>query len=67
MQFLTPRILFTTLIAIKDEGHLTGSLETLWLDYIKWNNRAIVPMDLKVGNCETKYMAWLSQVICRKV
>ena len=57
MQFLTPHILFTTLIAIKDEGYLTGSLETLWLDYIKWNNRAIVPMELKVSNCETKCMA----------
>ena len=49
IQFLTPHILFTTLIVTKEEGHLTGSLQTLWLDYIKWNNRAIVPTELKVS------------------
>ena len=57
MQFLTPRIIFTTLKATKDKGHVTARLQTLWLDYINWDNKAIVPTELKVGNCETKRMA----------
>ena len=57
MQFLTPHILFTTLIATKDEGHLTGRLQILWLDYTKWNNQAIVPTELKVSSCETNCVA----------
>lgn len=67
MQFLTPHILFTTLSVTKEEGHLTGRLQTLWLDYIQWNKRAIVPTELKVSTCETKCMAYLTLVICRRV
>ena len=67
MQFLTPRILFTTLKATKDKGHVTARLQTLWLNYINWNNKAIVPTELKVGNRETKRMAFLTHVIYRKL
>ena len=49
MQFLTPRIIFTTLKATKDKGHVTARLQTLWLDYINWDNKAIVPTELKVS------------------
>lgn len=54
MQFLTPRISFTTLIATKNKGYLTGRLQTLWLHYISWDDQGIIPTEFKVSNRETK-------------
>ena len=54
MQYLTPPILFKTLIATKNKGALTGRLQTLWLNYISWDDQAIIPTAFKVRNRETK-------------
>ena len=54
MQYLTPLILFETLIATKNKGHLTGRLRTLWLNHINWDDQEIIPTKFKVRNCETK-------------
>ena len=54
MQYLTPPILFETLIATKNKGRLTGRLRTLWLNYINWDDQEIVPTKFKVRNRETK-------------
>ena len=53
MQYLTPPILFKTLIATKNKGALTGRLQTLWLNYINWDDQAIIPTAFKVRNRET--------------
>ena len=54
MQYLTPPILFKTLIATKNKGYLTGRLQTLWLNYINWDDQEIIPTELKVRNRDTK-------------
>ena len=54
MQHLTPPILFKTLRATKHEGYLTGRLQSLWLNYINWDDQAIVPTAFKVRNAETR-------------
>ena len=54
MQYLTPPILFKTLMATKNKGYLTGRLQTLWLNYIKWDDQGIIPTAFKVRSCRTK-------------
>ena len=54
MQYLTPPILFKTLRVTKHEGYLTGRLQSLWLNYINWGDKAIVPTAFKVRNPEKK-------------
>ena len=54
MQYLTPPILFKTLIATKNKGYLTGRLRTLWLNYINWDDQEIIPTEFSVRNREMK-------------
>ncbi len=50
MHFLEPRIVFKTLTATKDEGYLTGNLQSLWLDHVYRKDERIIPAEFKVSN-----------------